>query len=295
MVNKDLKLNFVGVATPRAGTTWISKCLSEHPDVCVLSETEPHFFLYDNRYNQGISWLAKRFKHCGVKEKIKGEWSNLYLYSEKAALRIKKHNPDAKIIMCLRNPALRAHSQYINRKYNATIMPFYSFRYIVNHEDKYKYLAHGLYAYYIKYYQMLFPKKNIYIIFYEEFLKNPKQEIQKLFSFLGVDPSVVPPSINRYIYDRTKRKFYSLYAQSIINILISFYKNIPNTVRPIFRKLGVRKLLRKLKHLNRYKRNSQKFEKSTIDSAMHEQLKEFYKNEIEELETLLNRRLDFWK
>ncbi|MDP7366530.1 MAG: sulfotransferase domain-containing protein [Candidatus Pacebacteria bacterium] len=295
MIDKNLKLDFVGVATPRGGTTWISKCLSEHPDVCVLGETEPHFFLYDSKYNQGTGWFAKRFKHCSAKEKMKGEWSNLYLYSKKAALRIKKHNPNAKIVMCLRNPAIRAHSQYINRRYNATIMPFYSFKYIINHEDKYHYLKWGSYAEYIKYYQTLFPKENIYIIFYEEFLKNPKQEIQKLFSFLEVDSSVVPPSINKYIYDRASRKFYSLYAQSIINKFIGFYKNLPNIVRFPLKKIGVRKLLRKLKHLNRYKGNSQKFEKPTIDPAIHERLKKFYKNDIEELETLLNKRLDFWK
>src|SRR3989344_3540181 len=131
MNDKDFQLNLVGVAAPRSGTTWIAKCLNEHPEICMSSVKEPHFFHYDSRYHQGLPYLLKQFQHYN-QEKIRGEWSNMYLYSKETARRLCRHNPELKIIMCLRGPIERAYSQYLNRRYNASIMPFYSFRYIIN-------------------------------------------------------------------------------------------------------------------------------------------------------------------
>lgn len=290
-MKEGFKLDFIGIATPRGSTTWISQCLSEHPDVCVSSVKEPHFFLYDSRYNQGMPRLMKQFKHCGDK-KIKGEWSNLYLYSKETALRIRKHNPDVKIIMCLRNPIERAYSQYINRKHNASIMPLYSFKYIVNHEDKYGYLSHGAYAKHIKYYQTLFPKKNIYIMFYEECVANPKKELQTLFSFLGVNPDFTPPSLNLKVHSRGKKKFYSLYLHSLINKLIFLYRE--SSMRYILTPLQIRPTLRFLKKINKRK-TYKDFEKTPMNPLMRERLQKFYKDEISELEELVGKKLDFWK
>lgn len=291
-MSESFKLDFIGVAAPRSGTTWISRCLGEHPDICVSSTKEPHFFLYDSRYNQGISWLIKRqFEHYN-NEKTKGEWSNMYLYSKEAAMRIKEHNPNIKILICLRNPIDRAYSQYLNRKYNASIMPLYSFKYIVDHEDKYKYLSWGAYAKHIKYYQTLFPKENIHIMFYEEWVNNPKQELQKLLLFLGVSNDFIPPSLNSVVSDRGKKKFYSLYLHSIINKLTLIYKE--SSLRKILAPFRIRQILRFLKRINRRK-SYKGFDKPPMNPLRYKRLKEFYKDGKQELEILVGKKLDFWK
>src|SRR3989344_296283 len=130
MADRNFQLDFIGVAAPRSGTTWIAKCLGEHPEICMSSVKEPHFFHYDSRYHQGLPYLLKQFQHYN-NEKLKGEWSNMYLYSRATTERLRQHNPNMRIIMCLRDPIEPAYSQHLNRRYNARIMPFHRFRYIV--------------------------------------------------------------------------------------------------------------------------------------------------------------------
>jgi len=290
-MKESFRLDFVGVAAPRSGTTWISRCLGEHPQVCVSSVKEPHFFLYDSRYNQGLSYLTKQFKHYN-NEKIKGEWSNLYLYSKEAALRIRKHNPDAKIIMCLRNPIERAYSQYLNRKYNASIMPLYSFKYIVDHEEKYHYLAYGLYAKHLRYYQSLFPKENIHVMLYEEMTRNPREEFKRLLAFLDVEDNFIPQSLNIVVNDRGKKKYHSLYLQALVNKLTLVYKQ--SRFKRLLEPLRIRQLLRWAENAN--KRHTRvPFKKPPMDPTIRQRLNNYFADEIRELEQVLDRDLDVWK
>lgn len=290
-MGENFKLDFVGVAAPRSGTTWISRCLGEHPDICVPVNKEPHFFLYDSRYHQGLPYLQKLFPHYHNK-KLKGEWSNMYLYSREAAARIKEHNPDIKILMCLRDPVERAYSQYLNRKYNASIMPLYSFKHIVDHEEKYHYLAYGLYSKHLRYYQSLFPRENIHVMLYEEVTRQPQEEFKKIFAFLGVDTDFLPPSLGTVVNDRGKKRYHSLYLQALVNKLTLVYKK--TAPHPLLAPLGIRALLRKLERTN--KRHTRvPFDKPPMDPAVRRRLNAFFADEIRELEELVGKKLDFWR
>ncbi|MEL6444356.1 MAG: sulfotransferase domain-containing protein [Bacteroidota bacterium] len=107
---------FVIVGAPKCGTTALFEYLGEHPELH-LPFKEPHHFGSDLRpefYRGGrrdLNWYYDKLKGAAPGQ-LTGEASVWYLYSKKAAEEIYAHNPDAKIIIMLREPASMMYSLY---------------------------------------------------------------------------------------------------------------------------------------------------------------------------------------
>ena len=110
------KPNLFIVGFPRSGTGFLNKHLGLHPDVFMSSPKEPNFFCSDF-HNESDKFHGE--KRCfpyrtkkdylllfskDTSEKIVGEASTHYIFSKVAAKKICEFNPNAKIIICLRNP-----------------------------------------------------------------------------------------------------------------------------------------------------------------------------------------------
>lgn len=281
------KLDFVGIGAPRSGTTWIAQCLSEHPDICSSSKKELGFFLYDKVFGRGITHLQGFFSHCVTKRK-KGEWTVDYLYSRKAAERIKEHNSDIKILVCLRSPVDRAYSHYLLKKYSASIMPLYGAQYALSGQDKYGYIKMGKYSEYLATYLALFPQEHVLILIYEECVANPEKWIRRIYEFLGVDPSFVPLSLNANIDYRASGKFYSLYLQSMLNKSRGYIKK--SALKKFFDAIGLRSLVRTLIRANRRKTRVS-FTKPSMSPFLRQRLETLYAPEIQALENMLGKKL----
>lgn len=100
-----MKPNFFIIGAPKCGTTALAKWLSDHPLVFFSALKEPHYFNVDGRR------ITKRLRHYerlfeGAEENqiAVGEGSTRYLYSREAVPRILDYAPDARFIVCLRNP-----------------------------------------------------------------------------------------------------------------------------------------------------------------------------------------------
>ncbi|MBU3926055.1 sulfotransferase [Patescibacteria group bacterium] len=298
-MNNDFKLDFVGIGAPRSGTTWISRCLDEHPQICFSKTKEFHFFMFDKRYQRGLNYLKKQFTHCQPNT-IKGEWSVDYLYSEEVAQRIKKDFPDTKILICLRDPVERAHNHFLFQKQNSNIGHHHNFKDIILPNDKYKYLERGFYAKYIKKYLEFFPRENIYIMFFEDIKEKPLELIQSLYQFLGVDKNFIPSNLNKKSDYRDPDKFYSIFIQNIINKIIYLYKK--SFLRKPLQILQFKKIMRFFAQLNT-RNPEQKFgrlktvddSQNIIDKSLEKELKEKLLNDIEELEKMTGRNLTSWK
>lgn len=112
------------IGAPKCGTTTLLSWLGQHPQAFVSPEKEPHFF-YD-LYGKTLpeeDYLAL-FSAAGDKHKVLAEGSVWYLYAGVAA-EILEYNPQARFVVCLRNPvdmALSLHAQtLVNRvAYEAT-------------------------------------------------------------------------------------------------------------------------------------------------------------------------------
>jgi hypothetical protein len=107
------KPNFFIVGAPKCGTTALSEYLRGHPNVFFSQPKEPHFFATDFPNHRATATLEEylalfhevRPNHLRV-----GEGSVWYLYSREAVRNIYEYNPKAKLIVMLRNPVDLVHS-----------------------------------------------------------------------------------------------------------------------------------------------------------------------------------------
>jgi hypothetical protein len=113
------KPNFFLVGAPRCGTTALYNYLSQHPDIAMpIYDKEPHYFGSDlvaarfERFRGNEKKYLNLFKH-GQNCKRIGEASVHYLSSLNAAREIHDYNPEAKILIMVRNPADMLFSYYL--------------------------------------------------------------------------------------------------------------------------------------------------------------------------------------
>ena len=106
------KPNLFIVGAPKCGTTFLYQYLKKHPDIYFPNFKEPHFFGSDlKRKNDAYDLTLKDYENLFNSNKtIIGEASTFYLFSKKAANEIYNYNPNAKIIIMLRDLVDLVHS-----------------------------------------------------------------------------------------------------------------------------------------------------------------------------------------
>lgn len=212
MINAT-KPNFFIAGAAKAGTTALWSYLSQHPDIFLSKVKEPHYFFlekselrfredFKNRLGKGnqhqrfINSLEEYLELFpkSPSEKIIGEASASYLYSEKAAKAIFDFNPDAKVLIILRDPIERAFSHYLmNRRMGFSNLSFIDdFKKDLRKEEKgwgmsHLYLELGLYSEQLKRYISTFPEENLMIILHEELKMNSLEQLNKIAEFLKIE------------------------------------------------------------------------------------------------------------
>ena len=97
--------DFLVIGAARCGSTWIHEALKEHSAVCVPNrKKELHFFNRESNFKLGTEYYAAFFNEKSDNRAWRGD-SNI-LCDEKSAARIANILPDAKLIVCLRNPQI---------------------------------------------------------------------------------------------------------------------------------------------------------------------------------------------
>ena len=279
MNEANFQVDFIGIGAQRAASTWIFKCLSEHPEICGSQPKETHFFTSFNK--NSFTWYQSRFAHC--REKIKGEYSALYLSDPAAPKKIKEKFPNIKLIVCLRGPITRAFSHYNFKLSNK--VPLSSFSQALK---KYpEILERGLYYKYLQNYLKYFSQDEILILIYEDIKKDPKNFIKNVYKFLRVDENFLPRGLEAKINSQEAR------ASKTNKKINKYYHKLKN------KKYG-RIIITGLKQIGINKFFIDKtFKKRKKDSAITEEEKNklinFYQADIKKLEKLIKRDLSFWR
>jgi hypothetical protein len=190
--------NFIIVGAPKSGTTSLWHYLSEHPQIFMSSRKEPHFFSV-NKYNLSLPEYEKLFSDVKNEAAI-GESSVTYFWHPEAALNIKKHIPECKIIIILRNPVDRLYSAFQHCKRKRLITDnFNKFVQKIgiqnNSEDYFTQYILGKnkgYADPVKLFRKQFGKENVFIGLLNELINDPLKFISDIYTFLNVDNSFKP-------------------------------------------------------------------------------------------------------
>jgi hypothetical protein len=236
-VQLETKANFFLVGAPKAGTTSVDRVLRGHPDVFLSPIKEPCHFCPD--VNTQIAALLKRkdrvdlstylasstrefvhlchvpsaadyarlFEGAGGRAVI-GECSSYYLSSSSAPGAIHAYNPDAKILVLLRNPLDRIRSHYaMDLSLGLASQPLPS---LVEEElalgddanwgNCRYYVGASRYARQLEAYYRYFPPEQVCVLSFEQLVGDTDAALRRLFSFLQIavpDGPLVLPRANR--------------------------------------------------------------------------------------------------
>ena len=222
--------DFFIVGAPKCGTTALHTYLSVHPEIYMASE-ELHFFGSDleefwNRPDGAGRAAMTASSSVGRPEPAeyfgafagtdwaacRGERSNWYLWSRRAAAEIHEYNPRAKIIAMLRNPVdflASLHSQYLrdqiediesfeealaaeaDRRAGKRIPPHNSRTY----PWRLFYIEVARFHEQLTRYFAVFDPEQIYVILYDDFAVDTLGSYQGVLAFLGVEPTFAPPEL----------------------------------------------------------------------------------------------------
>ena len=234
------KPNFLIVGAQKGGTESHTIHLSQHPDV-YLYEGEGHFFDrgdYQSNYDEYHEFFKDVENEIAI-----GEKTPSYMYLHFTIDNIYEYNPNIKLIMFLREPILRAYSQYSMDKSN-NLQVFHSDDiHFSDDEDSfldsvrstehlkvkdiksngYWGLQRGFYIDQIEYILSKFDKKNILILISERVVKNPLREYNKIFNFLGVSP--LDNKIFKFYDGINKTEYSKKIKKEDYNYLSEIYKS----------------------------------------------------------------------
>jgi len=128
-------------------------------------------------------------------EKAVGEASPWYLYVPQSAERIKHHLPNAKLIAILRDPVDRAYSNFLHAQ-REELEPLADFtaamdaeadRIAQNWSYRWHYKQKGFYFNQVKRYFDIFGQDRVKVYLYDDLKADPRQLLQNICGFLGVD------------------------------------------------------------------------------------------------------------
>ena len=306
MKKNNFKLDFIGIGAAKCATTWVYKCLLEHPQVCGPSIKELGFFLtkkqpfekdfeYEQgifKFNKGISFYEKYFNKCDPRKK-KGEFSVFYLDDPNTAKLISEYFPDIKIIVCLRDPVKRAYSLYWYLKKFRAREKSKSFEIAIKrHPDVY--INSGKYYNLLQPYVELFPRENIGIFIVDDLKKDAVKFIQNIYDFIGVNNEYMPQSVLKK--ENASKETRSMIMRQYLDFIISAISQFLKKNRMYFivnwlRSIGLERAIQIFNH----KVNTRFVKNKPINKNTERKFREFFLDDIERLEELLGRKLDSWK
>ena len=184
------------IGAMKAGTTSLADLLAQHPDICLSSPKEPHFFteqegkdpngyhakfahperpiLIDASTSYTIAPVEVDIPFNRICNKYRGIPEKIYAY-----------NPAAKFIYVLREPVSRTYSHYNhNARDGWEKRPFMQ----AVREDA-QYLSASHYLQQLQPYWALFPREAFLLLPFEEIMKSPGDAAQRCFDFLGLPPA----------------------------------------------------------------------------------------------------------
>ncbi len=282
--------NFLCVGTQKAATTTLDAILRQHPDIYMpIEKKELMYFDRDDYQIENYPTYCAYFEE-GKNYKMRGEITPGYLYLEEVPGRIYDLlGENTKIIILLRHPIDRALSGYkhMSRHHGETLTfkeAFYADKERVKNRDGgCIYFDRGLYSNQVKRYMDIFP--NTKVLLFEDILKNSVETMKEVWEFLGVDEFEFQMerknqdngqgNLKKPILKKKLNKIYGILGKSQLLKNNSYLRNIKQIIESFIHE------------------NNQ--EKSIIDDEFRTVLKEYYYEDICELEKLISRDLSAWK
>jgi hypothetical protein len=292
---------------PRCGTTALYQYLAEHPRIFMSEVKETNYFASDFPHVQKVTYKSvsdyhQLFQKSGPQHLVAGEASPFYLFSKVAFEAMRAYNPQAKVILSLRNPIdfiqsyhqlnlsllredekdlAKAWNLYPDRK-NGQKIPKSA-----RQPELILYQEVGQFGRYLEHLLSVFPREQVRIYLFDDLAADPRAVYEDILTFIGV------PSDGRLTFEPVNAGF------GIKSPLMAQLFHPPQFIYKPFMKLlalfgpGLMKniflLYDRLERLNTAKTKRQQ-----LDPGLRLNMLEHFRPDTEKLATLLNRDLNHW-
>ncbi len=299
--NSIRKPDFFIVGAPRCGTTSLQYYLLQHPKIC-MPEKEINFWGDDLKFKKEMTLqeYLGLFSQCGPSQVV-GEKSVWYLYSVKASEEIKEFNPNAKIVIVLRNPLnlikslhnyfyIRGDETVASLEEAISIPPEKRRSYFSTYPiECFDYLKVAKFYIQVKRYLERF--SSVKVIIFEELIKSPYETLRDVFEFLGVNPEVAEQ------IDFSAQNVSKSIKSKVIRDFLLKYRVAPFWIRGVIKVLLPNQKLRAW--LSNWLQDKVAFKNSNIKNFMSDSLKKKLQNELRKdvlkLSDLINKNLiELW-
>ncbi len=299
MKGKEVLPNFLVVGAARSGTTSLFHYLKQHPQIFLPKRKECRFLSGMSRSFQGPGDQAvndsiidsfavyKSLFSDGKNAIARGDVSPDYLfYFDVTISNIKRFlSPEVKIIIGLRNPVERAYSQFLFFKSQGRehlsfeqALEAEEWRKANNWEWAWRYKEVGFYYEQVKAFLNEFGEDRVLIYLFEEFRESPEIVVRDIFSFLGVNEDPVH-KIERYNVSGIPKS-------KLLHSFLNRPSTLKNTLKRIFPEGSRKKIAKHFRNIN--------LKKPRMRAETRKQLIKEFRQDIEQLQKLINKDLTAW-
>ena len=194
--------DFVGIGAQKAGTSWWSALIGEHPDVHRANGQPKELHFFDEHWERPFTEAdGERYARYFPRPPggSSGEWTPGYMIDFWTPELLRRAAPKARILILLRDPLERfrsgmAHTDDMDRR-------------SLGRQDAGGAFGRGLYAQQMRRVFAAFPREQVLILQYERCRMDPEGELARTFRFLGLrEVSLDPSRFQRPVNPTTARK-----------------------------------------------------------------------------------------
>ena len=294
-------IDFFLIGAPKCGTTSMNFYLSQHPDIFVHPDKDlcyytPELITKTDIRREQFEKFYSKFQAADSSQ-IVGYSSSLGLFSKHAPERIFNENPNAKILIMLRHPTdmLYSYFQYIRLSGLETQRDFLHALEIEKERKVGKFIPKRTpperlfysdwadYTSQIRCWLEYFSFDQMKFILFDDLKEKPKDTVDSVFSFIGVDPKRVT------IYYKVENRGRSLRFKWLIDA----WKKRPTFLNDVFRFLLPSSLRHRIaKFIYTFSSSGSKI---PLEPKTRRQVTLLLLPKINELEKIIGRDLSKWK
>ncbi len=234
--------NFLFLGPDKCGSTWLQDVLSTHPEVHLTPAKDTYFF--NREFRRGLRWYERQFSGATGEHLVVGEICHDYLFDDRAADRIAEVLPNAKLMICLRDPADRAYSAYLN----LTRHGLYDGWFEEALDAVPELVDHGRYGVHIRRYLDRFDRERLFVAHFDDLTADPQRFLDGVTRFLGVSRLVLTAEMAKPAREAAAARspwFAKVVKQGAIVArraglveIIGRIKGSPTVRRALYRELG---------------------------------------------------------
>lgn len=298
--------DFFIVGAPRCGTTSLASYLGAHPQVFMCHPKEPYHFCADLPRQYWIAYAdreryIKLFDMAG--DRLAGEATTHYLYSETAAEEILGLNPDAKIIIMLRDPVemvISAHTHGVLWGYENIA----DLELALNAEDdrsqgrrisrlclyptSLRYTFMASYNEHVRRYLDIFGRERVRVVLFDDLKTQPEKVYRETLDFLNLEVADLPDFKVHNAARRWRSPWVARIGFALLYPANRYWAKNPSFHRKVV--LVIAYLLFRVQR--RFNRTY--CERPNMPLELKQKLRELFRKDVQELEGLIEMDLSSW-